>query len=180
MRNCLESSACRGSAAKSFALTRRCSPLAVSVTTIAGRRAARSALSSLSVASFTFLSNFLDEHADGAAAGQSDIPGGLVGDAEFEHLGLTARNHVQRFSHDGAFDAAAGNRAQECPVVVDDEVGARRPRRRAPGLDDSGERHAMTGLLPVFGSLQNVFVAIEHWSTSPFLLVQAAGRIRAR
>src|ERR1700722_12685348 len=168
MRNCLESSAAKGSAAKSLALTRRCSPLAVSVTTITGRRAARSALSSLSVASFTYLPNLLNKHADCAAAGQTDIPGGLVGDAEFEHPGFAAGDHVQRLGDDGALDAAARDRAQERPVIVDHKVGASRPRRRPPGFDDGGQRHTVAGLLPVFGGLQNVFVAIEHGSLVRF------------
>src|SRR6202035_2054976 len=46
----------------------------------------------------------------------------------------------------------------------------------APGLDHGGQRHAMTGLLPVLSRLENVFVAIEHG-----VLFQAAtGRIRLR
>ena len=38
----------------------------------------------------------------------------------------------------------------------------RRPRGRAPGLDHGCQRHAVSGLLPVLGGLQNVFVAVEH------------------
>src|SRR6202790_3881365 len=53
IRNCFVRSARSGSVAMSFALTRRCSPLVVSVTTITGRRAARSTLTSASVSSFT-------------------------------------------------------------------------------------------------------------------------------
>src|SRR6201996_6752759 len=117
MRNCLASSAASGSAPKSAALTRRCSPLEVSVTTMTGRRAARSTFNSFSVASFTS-TDLLDEHADGAAAGQTDIPGGLVGDAELQHLGLARLDHVQRLSDHGPLDAAAGDRPQERAVVV--------------------------------------------------------------
>src|SRR6202521_3586346 len=163
MRNCFARSARSGSAAISFALTNRCSPLAVSVTTITGRRAARSALTSASVSSFTTsapfpkfvnhrsapctnfgnkrgtsnsiivmplidlkfllrtrgshcrnfksaaLPDFLDKHLDGAAAGQPDIPRGLVGDAEFEHFRLAAGDHVERLGNNGAFDAATGD-----------------------------------------------------------------------
>src|SRR5579859_3587014 len=111
MRNCLDNSACKGSRAKSAALTRRCSPFDVSVTTITGRRAARSVFNSFSVASFIYLTDLLDEHANGATAGQSDIPGGLVGDAKLQHLRFAAGNHVQRLGDDGAFDAPAGDRA---------------------------------------------------------------------
>src|SRR5438105_6742150 len=127
MRNCFVRSARSGSAAISLAFPSRCSPLAVSVTTITGRRAARSTLTSASVSDFTTsapfpkfvnhrsapctnfgnkrgtrnsiivvppfdlkflirtrgtycrnfksaaLSDFLDKHLDGAAAGQADI-----------------------------------------------------------------------------------------------------------
>src|SRR5262249_38452865 len=110
MRSALSSSLRSGSAAKSLALTSRCSPFSVSVTTMTGRRAARSAFSSASVANFTGSPHLLDKDADGAAAGEPDIPGGLVGDAEFEHLGLARGNHVQRLGHDRALDAAAGDR----------------------------------------------------------------------
>src|ERR1700752_4869519 len=134
MRNCLDNSARRGSAAKSFAFTSHCSPVAVSVTTTTGRRAARSALSSLSVASFTSIALFptfarrrsspdlLDEDADGAAAGQADIPGGLVGNNEFKHLPLAAGDHVERLGDDSAFHATAGDRAQKSAFIVDDET----------------------------------------------------------
>src|SRR5882724_3337393 len=53
IRNCFARSARSGSAAISLAFTSRCSPLAVSVTTITGRRAARSTLTSASVSDFT-------------------------------------------------------------------------------------------------------------------------------
>src|SRR5437016_6218178 len=107
MRKALSSSARKGSAAKSLAFTSRCSPLAVSVTTMAGRRAARSALSSVSVLRSTVLPHLLDEDADGAAAGQPDIPGGLVGHAELQHLGFAGFDHVQRLGDDRALDTAA-------------------------------------------------------------------------
>src|SRR5262249_2540459 len=113
MRSTLSSSTRKGSLAKSFAFTSRCSPFSVSVTTVTGRRAARSALSSFSVSSFTGLPHLLDKDADGAAAGQPDIPGGLVGDAELQHLRFSGRNHVERLGDDSALDAAARNRAQK-------------------------------------------------------------------
>src|SRR6516164_5669798 len=53
MRSALSSSSRKGSAAKSLAFTSRFSPFSVSVTTMTGRRAARSALSSFRVSSFT-------------------------------------------------------------------------------------------------------------------------------
>jgi hypothetical protein len=44
--------------------------------------------------------------------------------------------------HDRALDAAAGYAAEEIALVVDHEIRADRPRRRAPGLDNGGERNA--------------------------------------
>src|SRR4051794_20960813 len=108
MRSCFESSAPKGSVAMSLAFTSRCSPLAVSVITMTGRRAARSIFTCVSVSSFT-IDHLLDEDADGAAAGQSDIPGGLVSHAEFQHFGFAAGDHVQRLGDHGALDAAAGD-----------------------------------------------------------------------
>src|SRR6266700_5093104 len=117
VRSCLASSARSGSAAMSAALTSRCSPLVVSVIRITGRRAARSALSWASVSSFMMSSpDLLDKDADGATAGQPDIPGGLVGDAEFQHLRLAAGDHVERLGDHGALDAAAGDRPQKSAV----------------------------------------------------------------
>src|SRR6202035_4063775 len=112
----------------------------------------------------SLLSDLFDEYPDGAAAGQPDIPGGLVGDAKFEHLWLAAGDHIERFGDDSALDAAAGHRAQEGAVIVDHEAGACRPRRRPPGLDHRRQRHAVAGLLPVLSRFENVFVAIEHGS----------------
>src|SRR5579859_3508067 len=122
MRSALSSSARKGSVAKSLAFTSRCSPLAVSVTTMAGRRAARSALSSARVCSFTGLPHLLDEDANRAAAGQPDIPGGLVGNAELQHLRLAGLDHVHGLGDDRALDAAAGDRAQKRALIVDDEA----------------------------------------------------------
>src|SRR5262245_46488031 len=51
-RMCFSMSSLSGSRATSAALTRRCSPVVTSVTTTAGRRAARSALSALRISSF--------------------------------------------------------------------------------------------------------------------------------
>jgi hypothetical protein len=102
------------------------------VTTITGRRAARSALSFGERLELHDQPDLLDEHPDGAAAGQPDIPGGLVGDAEFQHFRLAALDHVERLGHHRALDAAAGDRAEERAVVVDDEAGARPGRGAEP------------------------------------------------
>src|SRR5271165_3674449 len=166
LRRCASSTSRSGSAATSAAPTKRWVPVATSVTTIAARRAARSALSAwrmsrrihevLVVATnqtptasiprgallpppergrvgrgsraartasqrtptptlplagegarvraktrapeSRMLLHLLHIDPDGAAAGEADLPGGLVGDAEFEHPGLAAVDHVERLS----------------------------------------------------------------------------------
>src|ERR1043166_2203276 len=158
----------KGSAATSAALTSRCAPLSALVTTIAPRRAARSALRAarmsrrIEVSRAIALVDLLHVHPDGAAAGKSGAPRGLVGDAELEGLRLAALDHVERFGHDVALDASAGDRAEEIALVVDHQVRAHRPRRRAPGLDHGRERNPAPLLLPILGGFENVFLAREH------------------
>ena len=103
------------------------------------------------------LFHFFDQHPDRSAAGQPDLPGSLVGHAELERPGLAAFDHVERLGHDGAFDAATGHRAQKVALVVDDEIGTDRPRRRAPGFDfimeGTGFGKGGTGTLIVDGNI---------------------------
>src|SRR3954453_5725513 len=87
------------------------------------------------------LLHFFDKDPDGATAGQPDLPGGLVGDAEFQRLGLAALDHVEGFRDHRALDAAARDRAQEVALVVDHQIRTHRTRRRAPGLDYGRERN---------------------------------------
>src|SRR5690606_14274605 len=170
-----------GSTATSAASTRRCSPEAMSVTTIAARRAARSALraeriercistnalwlnshkqfaiahkakqpmgSALHIrllrallpAMTGKLLHLFDQHADRTAAGQTDLPGRVVGNTEFQQARLAALDHVHRLGYHGALDAAARHRAEEVALFVDHQVGADRARRRAPRLDNGCER----------------------------------------
>src|SRR6185295_19898248 len=77
------------------------------------------------------LIHLLHKNPDSAAAGQPDLPGGLVGDPEFQRLGLAALDHVEGFRHDCALDAADRDRAQEVALVVDHQIRAHRTRRRA-------------------------------------------------
>src|SRR5262249_20941818 len=163
LRMRFSSTSASGSRATSAALTRRCSPVASLVTTMTARRAARSLLSTLRISSFTTPSlHLLHKHPDRPAAPEPDLPRGLVGDAEFQRLGLAALDHVERFGHPRALDAAAGDRAEKIALVVDHEVRADRPRRRAPGLHHRGERHPAPLLAPVLGGLEDVFVGCEH------------------
>src|SRR3954452_22900249 len=76
--------------------------------------------------------HLFDEHPDRAAAGEPDLPGGLVGNAELDGLRLAARYHIERFGDDRALDAAARHTPEEVAFLVDHQIGADRPRRRAP------------------------------------------------
>ena len=57
-------------------------------------------------------------------------------------LGLAGGQHLLRLGDHLALDAAARDRAEEIPLAVDRELAADRLRRRAPGLNDGGKRHA--------------------------------------
>src|SRR5262249_55272302 len=113
LRRCSDSTALSGSLAMSAAFTSRCSPLSTSVTTMAPRRAARSALRAVRSESFIPCSQFVmrkpseatpsgmtliylfHQHADLAATGEADLPGGLIGDAEFQHFGFAGVDHIE-------------------------------------------------------------------------------------
>src|SRR5215470_15729404 len=175
LRSRCSSTSLSGSAATSACLTARCSPVASLVTTISARRAARSALMVRRMSSFIALVDLLHVDADGAAAGQPDLPSGLVGDAEFERGRLAAFDHVDSFGNHRAFDAATRHRAEEIALVVDHEVGADRPRRRAPGLDHGRKRDPAAFLAPVLGCFQDVFVTRQHETFSLILLSGSDG-----
>jgi hypothetical protein len=59
----------------------------------------------------------LDEDLHAAAAGQPDLPGLLVADAEFQQLRAAGGHHLRRGVDHRALDAAAGHRADEMPVA---------------------------------------------------------------
>src|SRR5262249_34922577 len=114
----------------------------------AARRAARSVLRAERMSSFTLppLLHLLHIDSDGAAAGEPDLPGGFIGNAEFERLGFSALDHVERLGHDRPLDTAARYRAEEISLPVDHQARSDRSRRRAPGLDHGRERDAAPGL----------------------------------
>src|SRR3954452_11120068 len=117
-RRCFSRKSFSGSLRISVNFTSRCAPLSWLVTTMTARRAVRSSFSALRMSRCKGLLHLLDEHLDLAAAGQPDLPGSLVGDAEFERLGLAAFDHVDGLGDHRAFDAAARHRAQEVALLV--------------------------------------------------------------
>src|SRR5262249_20685826 len=70
----------------------------------------------------TRLLHLLHIDADSAATGEPDLPGSLVGDAEFERLRLAALDYVERLGHHRTLDAAAGDAAEEIALIVDHQV----------------------------------------------------------
>ena len=104
----------------------------------------------------------LDENADGAATGESSLPGGAVLDAEFERLGLGGEKHLFRLGDHLPFDAAARDRAEEIPSPVDGKLAADRPWRRAPGLNDGGKGHAAALFQPVERARNDAWIAGTH------------------
>src|SRR5258707_784878 len=147
-RRCFSRNSLSGSLRMSANRTSRCAPLSWLVTTMTARRAVRSSFSVLRMSRRKGLLHLLDEHLDLAAAGQPDLPGGLVGDAELQGPRLAALDHVDGFGHHRALDAAARHRAQKVALVVDHQIRADRPGRRAPGLDHGRDPDAAPGLLP--------------------------------
>ena len=113
------------------AVTRRCAPLPRCVASATGVFAARAASSRSSVSARNSVDP-LDEDLDPAAAGEPDLPGVLVADAELEQTRTAVRDRLQRFLDHRALDAAAGDRADEAAVGVDRELTADGARRRAP------------------------------------------------
>src|SRR5256885_17019668 len=86
------------------------------------------------------LFHLLHEHLDLAAAGEADVPGLLVGDAEIEQLRLAAGDGLLRLLDHRTLDAAAGDRADEFAAVIDRELAADGAGAPAPGGGHRGER----------------------------------------
>src|SRR6185312_1982913 len=98
---------------------------------------------------------------DLAAASEPDLPGLLVADAEGEEPRLAVLDSALRLADDRAFDAAARDRAQKRAVLIDDELRADRPRRRAPGGDHCRQRHALAGGSPFARLVENLLIVVH-------------------
>ena len=66
-----------------------------------------------------------------------------------QHARPAVLERLQRLGHHRALDAAARDRAHHLALAGDRQLRPARPRRRAPGLDDGGERRALAGAQPV-------------------------------
>src|SRR5690606_17809325 len=81
---------------------------------------------------------------------------------EFQHARLAVGDYVGSLGHHGALDAAAGDRAEEIAVTVDDEMRADGPRRRAPGLDHGRDGDAAAVARPALGGAQDIGFGADH------------------
>ncbi len=81
-----------------------------------------------------------DEDVERSAACQTHAPGRVVRDAVVQELGLSARERLLPGLDDSVLDAPPGDRAGDPAVGSERHLAAGGPRRRAPGLDDRGDR----------------------------------------
>src|ERR1700748_3365513 len=96
------------------------------------------------------------------AAKRPPPPSRFIRDAELEHLRLAGLDHIHRLRDHLALDAAAGDRAEKGPVLVDDEMAADRTRGRTPGLDHRRERNPAILLRPFLRFCENIAFARDH------------------
>lgn len=76
--------------------------------------------------------------ANAPAAGKPDTPGGLIGDAELQHLCLAGANDLQCFGDNGGFDAPPETeRSKLAPLSV--TRWRRYPLQRPDEIGDSVE-----------------------------------------
>src|SRR3546814_1779378 len=98
----------------------------------------------------------LDPHFDLATAGQADVPGLLVTDAEVQQPRLPAGHDVERLLDDRTLDAAARDRTDHSPVAVHDQPRTDRARRTAPGLHHGRDGDLAAFAQPGSGGRQHV------------------------
>ena len=80
----------------------------------------------------------LDEHVDGAAAGETHVPGLLVADPVADDAGVPGRAGLLDLLGRRALDAAAADRADDPAVVAYEQHGALRARRGPERANDDG------------------------------------------
>lgn len=100
-----------------------------------------------------------DQHADRAAAGKAHCEGLVVGHPEGQDPRAPVGPRLCRLGDDGAFDAAARDRAHHLAIVRDHELASRGPRRRAPGLEHRGNHGRSTRAVPVERKFGYIVVA---------------------
>jgi hypothetical protein len=87
----------------------------------------------------------------------------LLGDAVDGQLRLVAGKLAVAYALDEiVFHAAAGDGAGDLTVVAHGQQRARRPRRRAPGLDDGGQHYAAALVEPLGRAFQYLQIDAVH------------------
>ena len=83
----------------------------------------------------------LDEHLDGPAAGQPDLPGLLIAQVELEQAGQVLPEHLGRLLDDlGVHAAADGDRSEDPAALADQHLRAFFPGGRAAGVHERRQR----------------------------------------
>src|SRR5216684_1044223 len=125
------------------------------VASVTARRLVRALWSAARVLACMESVHLLDEYLDLAAAGEANVPGLLICDAEIEQPRLAVLDRRQRFLDHSPFDATARDRAHHGTAVVDAELATDRPRRGSPGGDHGGDGDAFTRVLPLAHLVEN-------------------------
>ncbi len=105
----------------------------------------------------------LDEHVDGAAAGQAHVPDHVLGDAKMQDTGRTALQQVDHLLVHGRLHAAAADRSGHPPAGGDDQARPHRPGRRALDTDHGRHSHLFTCSEPLLNCIQKLY----HHTASP-------------
>ena len=90
----------------------------------------------------------LDDDLNLPSAGEPDLEGGVVGNPETQTAAGAVFKRIDRLEDDRALDTAARDRSLEALVLGDDELGADRAGRGAPGLHHRRQRDAAACLDP--------------------------------
>ena len=86
----------------------------------------------------------------------------LSSNSELEDLGRSCGQNLGGLGDHRPLDAAARNRAEKIPALVDGELAAHGLRRRTPGLNDGGKRDATPLFKPIEGPGNDVEIGRAH------------------
>ena len=107
----------------------------------------------------------LDEHLDGAAAGETDLPRLFISQVQLQELGgVVAEDAFGLLDHLGVHAAADGHRAQVPAAGPHQHLGPLLARGRAAGVDQRGQSHLF---LCVFQFLQLLEELVHSAQTIP-------------
>ena len=100
----------------------------------------------------------LHVHLDPPAAGQSDLPGHLIGYAVFQHTRLSGFYYFLRLADDGSFHTAPGNGADKVGLRIHHQLTTAGTRRRTPGFNYGSQGDLAAFFKPVLRCIKNVLL----------------------